>query len=218
MFSFGYCQSGHLCNICLHPDWQSQPEKPWLWAQIKNHQFAELIYHTRAVSAGTRNWNIKVLGEMIYDVSEDRTNLCGTVYWVAIKLNWVVHDHLVIDVSEVDWHITLGYYMCSEVELSPTGVVATRINEIWNEYITLDLVIADQRFDPKCCIMWEFNTLKAEAKQITRSEQILSSRLVACASEKRCLTKHPRLHLSQWNRDPALASSTSMMRHLMLQQ
>ena len=106
MFSFGRDLSGHVCDVCLHPEWEEQPEKPWLWVQIKNHQFAEMIY-SNTVTDNT-NWRIKVLGELVYQKCHEREQHVSSSFWAAIKLNWVVHDHFVIDVSEVDWHITLG--------------------------------------------------------------------------------------------------------------
>ena len=59
--------------------------------------------------------------------------------------------------------------------------------------------------------MWEFNTcLKslAHCRVITQSEQMLGDRFQAY-QRRRCLAKHPRFHLSQWNKGDAILESDS---------
>ena len=125
MFSSGRDLSGHVCEICLHPHWKEQPEKPWLWVQIRNHQFAAMIYNSKVVAQ--RNWKIKVLGELMYRECSEIDPRVSSSFWVDIKLNWVAHGHYVIDVSEVAWHISLGTYLCLDEDLTTSGDVAMRI-------------------------------------------------------------------------------------------
>ena len=197
LFCSGPDLSGDICEICLHPEWQLSPEKPWVWAQINNHEFAQLIYNLYSTPGNSRRWIIRAIGEIIYRRDREKRN----GYWVAIKLNWINHGHTVIDVSEVDWHITLGRYICSDDRLPST---AELINKRWDKWVDFDLVInPEARMRAASCIMWEFNTSPktvSHCQLITQSEQMLNARFEAYG-ERRCLTKHPRFHLSQWNRN-----------------
>ena len=171
-----------------------------------NHEFALLIYNLYRTPENSRRWFIRAIGGMVYRKDKKKTN----GYWVAIQLSWINHGHTVIDVSEVDWHITLGRYICNvEKKLSS---IAELINERWVNWIDFDLVInPERRLNLASCIMWEFNTcLKslAHCRVITQSEQMLGDRFQAY-QKRRCLAKHPRFHLSQWNRDDSILESGS---------
>ena len=183
----------------------SLQKKPWIWAQIRNHEFAQLIYNLYQTRENSRRWIIRAIGEMIFRRDKKETN----GYWVAIKLNWINHGHAVIDVSEVDWHITLGRYRCRDDRLAST---AELINKHWDNWVDFDLVInPDTRLDSASCIMWEFNTsfrARGNCQLITKSEQMLDARFETYR-KRRCLAKHPRFHLSQWNRNASIVEMDS---------
>ena len=185
-------------DICLHPNWELSPEKPWVWAKIMNHQFAILIYSYHKVPEHKQRWRIRVRGEMIFCRDEDRKS----GYWVALKLNWINHGYSIIDVSEVDWHITLGHFICNDDELVS---ITRKTNQKWEKWRVFDLVINERTpMNAAECIMWEFNTSphilhETDHHRLVQTEQIINAR---CASYKhrRSLTKNPRLHLSQWSK------------------
>ena len=131
--------------------------------------------------------------------SNDEGNENG--YWVAIKLNWVNHGHFIIDVSEVNWHITLAYFTIRLTEEDLASLIK-EINEDWDVWRVLDLVINGMTtMEVEECIMWEFNTSpksKSDCWVVVKSQQKIKN---YCGPYKPlpALTKTPRLHVSQWN-------------------
>ena len=124
------------------------------------------------MSEKTRRWRIGAIGEMVFSNEEEITN----GYWIGIQLQWIQHGSIMIDVADVDWHITLGHFICNVGQLE---ILTPRINRLWKEWLIFDLVINERTsMDPAGCIMWEFNTSPqavSNCSVLVQSEQIIDA-------------------------------------------